>query len=165
MSAPAGEIIRPLPVANVPFAGLPGADYSQTRRRFEALREALLDESGAGPADAAGPIVGPVAVVSEPGCDLDPFLPQPESREWFLRVGRGEASTWRNQVTLCHAFGSEPNFDPGVCVEYLAPTPLLLVVASEDRLADTAITLEAFERARDATGPSVVMTATIHASM
>ncbi len=135
-------------VANVPLAGLPGVDYGDTRARFEAVRAMLLDESGRGLADTEGVVMGPVCVVPEPGVDLQPFLPQPESVEFFLQLGREQVATWQNRVTLRNAFGTEPQYDPGVCVAYLGK-PLLMVVASEDRLAETAITLDAFERASE----------------
>ena len=46
-----------------------------------------------------------------------------------------------------NSFGTDPLYDPGVCVEYVAPTPLLMVVATEDRLAATADSQAAYERA------------------
>jgi len=75
------------------------------------------------------------------------FLPQEESRAWFLSVGRAPGSRWRNRFTMRGGFGSEPAWDPGVCAPFVAPRPLLLVVASEDRLAATDVALAAFERA------------------
>jgi len=74
------------------------------------------------------------------------FLPQPESSGWFLEVGRQPGSTWRNRFTLV---GSEAGWDPGVCTPFVAPRALLMVVASEDRLAPTELSLAAFERARE----------------
>ncbi len=138
-------------VANVPFAALPGADYSDAadvRRRFEALRSALLDESGAGPADATSALVGPMQVVAE--AEAEPcFLPQPESAAWFLAEGRRPGSRWRNHFTLVGNAGGGPVWDPGVCPPFVAPRPLLMVVASEDRLAPTELAFQAFERARE----------------
>ena len=136
-------------VANVPFAALGGdTDYGETRERFEAMREALLDESGHGPADAnEGPVIGPLAVVEEDGNDLPVFLPQPESKQWFLRRGGEPGSRWYNRVTIRNAFGGDPVYDPGVCIDHIAPTPLLMVVAKEDRLAPSADARAAFERA------------------
>jgi fermentation-respiration switch protein FrsA (DUF1100 family) len=136
-------------VANAPFAGLGGdTDYADTRARFEAMRAAFLDESGKGLADMRDtPAFGPLAVVEEEGVPLAAFLPQPESKEWFLRVGAEPGSHWRNQVTVRNSFGTDPLYDPGVCVEYVAPTPLLMVVATEDRLAATADSQAAYERA------------------
>jgi hypothetical protein len=131
-------------VANVPFAAIPGVDYEDTEERFEGLRASLLDESGGGPADAAEDVFGPVAVVEEEGNDLPIFLAQPESREWFLRMGGEAGSRWRNCATIV---GMAAGWDPGVCVERIAPTPLLMVVATEDRLAETAVAQAAFARA------------------
>ena len=136
-------------VANVPFAALPGMDYSDAadlRRRFEALRAALLDESGAGPADSKALPVGPLQVVAEaPGEPC--FLPQPESSAWFLAAGRRPGSTWRNRFTLVGSVAGQPTWDPGVCAPFVSPRALLMVVASEDRLAATDLALASFERA------------------
>jgi fermentation-respiration switch protein FrsA (DUF1100 family) len=135
-------------VANVPLAGLPGVDYTDTAARFAAVRAMLLDDSGQGLADVDGVVMGPVCVVPEAGVELPAFLPQPESVEFFLQHGRRQAGTWQNRVTLRNAFGTEPAYDPGVCVGHLGK-PLLMVVAAEDRLAETAVTLAAFARAQE----------------
>jgi fermentation-respiration switch protein FrsA (DUF1100 family) len=138
-------------VANVAFAGLPGVDYSDTDdvdERFACLREALLDESGTGPADREDLPVGPMAVVLEEGDDRPAFLPQPESSEYFLPFAEGgaEPTTWRNDVTVVSMI-SEPLWDPGVCTSHIAPTPLMMVVATQDHLADTAVAVAAWDRA------------------
>lgn len=134
-------------VANVPFAGLPGTEYgADTDERFEAMRASFLDETGGGLADRPGDPLGPMPVVNEPGTEGG-FLGQPESSDWFLDVGRRPGSTWRNEVTVRNAFGTDPAFDPGVCVAHIAPTPLLMVVASDDRVAEAEVALAAYERA------------------
>jgi uncharacterized protein len=133
-------------VANVPWSGLPGVDYSDTGMAFAALRAALEDDAGPGTAAAAGEPAGPIAVIEEPGGTLPAFLPQPESTEWFLRAGRAAGSRWENRVWLASA-PDAPTFDPGVAVAHVAPTPLLMVVATHDDLAATDVTLAAFERA------------------
>lgn len=135
-------------IANVPFASLPDtAERIAGGGAFEAIRAALLDESGGGPADAEGEALGPFAVVAQDGVDLPPFLPFPEATGWFLHNGAERSATWRNRVTLRNCFGGEPAFDPGVCASHIAPTPLLMVVATEDRMAETAGALQTFERA------------------
>ena len=91
--------------------------------------------------------MGPLAVVPEEGVELPAFLAFEEASEWFLRAGAAPGSGWHNRVTLRNCFGTEPPFDPGVCVSHIAPTPLLMVIASDDRLAPTAGALKAFERA------------------
>jgi cephalosporin-C deacetylase-like acetyl esterase len=138
-------------VANVPLAGFPGVDYTDPASdagAFAALRDALDDPAGPGTAAAAVEPAGPLAPVDAPGNDLPVVMPQPESREWFLRVG-GPSSHWENRVWLGRAPEGAPAFDPGLAVAHIAPTPLLMVVASADTLAATDIALAAYERAGD----------------
>jgi len=73
-------------------------------------------------------------------------MPQPESTEWFLRVG-GPGTNWENRILLGATPEGAPAFDPGLAVAHIAPTPLLMVVASDDTLAATDVALAAFERA------------------
>jgi hypothetical protein len=127
------------------LSGLPGVDYKDTRERFQAIRDRLLHRST--PAEKADVVLGPLAVVEEPGSELNAYLSQPESSEWFLRFGRIAGSRWQNRVTLRNVFAGDPPFDPGICVSHVAPTPLLMVVATEDRVAEASVALEAFERA------------------
>lgn len=137
-------------VASVPFAGL-GADYADADAvdaRFSMVREALCDLSGAGPADSATPLAGPLAVVHEPGAPEGTrvFLNQPESSEWFLDHGRRPGSGWHNEVWLQAAFGTEPAFDPGVAAAHLR-APVLFIVATHDVVAATEVAIGAFDRA------------------
>src|SRR5690606_22393819 len=91
-------------VANVPFVG-GFAGEGTDEQRYAELRDALLDDSGGGPADATEEPTGPLAVVAEPGSGATAFLPQPESAEWFLDVGRRPGVGWQNRVLLRRAFG------------------------------------------------------------
>ena len=49
-------------IANVPFAGLLEDPSAPLDERFAAMRAALEDESGAGPADTTEPPIGPLPV-------------------------------------------------------------------------------------------------------
>lgn len=134
-------------VANVPFAGLPDVEYGDdVDERARAVIAEVLDESGAGLADHTSDLLGPFAVVAEDGTELPPFLPDPHAVDWFCDLGRRPGSRWRNEVTI-GGIRSDPKWDPGVCVHAVSPTPLLMVVALEDALADTAITIAAHDRA------------------
>lgn len=126
-------------VAQVPFVGNPhlaDADGAQ----FAAIRAAALG-------DAPGPgeqLVGPVPVVAA-GTATAAMLPQPESWEWF-RVLAERAPSWHNEVTLL-LDGAPAPFEPALAAVHLQPTPLLMIVATDDRVAETDLALAAFERA------------------
>ena len=131
-------------VANAPFGGLGDLDPADTEtieRRFEAMAE-VLDGVRALP---PGTEIGPMAVVLEPGDDGPAFLPQPESTEWFLANGPGAG--WENRFTL--TLTQDPPFDPFVCARHIAPTALLMVVATEDALASPEVARAAFESAHE----------------
>lgn len=133
-------------VANVPLVGFPGVDYSDaaaTAERFAALRAALDDPSGPGTAASRAEPAGPLAPVHAPGNELHVVMPQTESTEWFLRAG-GEGTNWENRIFLGGTPEGAPTFDPGVAAAHVAPTPLLMVVASADTLAATDVALAAY---------------------
>ncbi len=134
-------------VANVPLSGFPGANYSDPRSTFEAMREVVLDEGDQGLASRAVAEPRPLRVVDDGSEGPPAFMNQAESRRWFLRVGERPGSTWRNEVTVVNAFDCDPKFDPGYCMPYIAPTPLLMVVASGDNLTPASMAEEAFARA------------------
>ena len=134
-------------VANAPLAGMPGTDYRDTALVWTKMRDRLADP---GPkALSRRPVATPMELAVVAGPDGSPrpaFLPQEEAAAWFLRHGGGAKSTWRNDVTLANAFDCDPPFDPGQRVAHLQ-APLLMVVATEDRLALTSVALDAFARA------------------
>ena len=134
----ADERVRAV-VAQVPFAGLPDAEPDPDGARWTALRDALLAGTPGAPAEA----IGPLAVVSDDAA-IPAMLGQEESWEWFTAAGAG--TTWRNEVTVARDGGPVP-FDPGLAVARLAPRALLMIVATDDRLAATDVALAAFERA------------------
>ena len=137
-------------IANVPYAGM-AQDHRDGERaaRFEAMRTALEDESGGGPADIAGPPIGPMPVIRPSGGDpqAPAFLPQPESTEWFEASG-GPASGWQNTFTLRGLSGAMP-FDPSFAAPFVTPTPMLMVVATEDRVADAEVARHTFALAQE----------------
>jgi fermentation-respiration switch protein FrsA (DUF1100 family) len=67
-------------------------------------------------------------------------LPTPDSYEWFTETARLRAPAWRNEVTL-QSVELFTEYEPGAYIEYISPTPLLMVVAAGDHLtvADEAI--------------------------
>ncbi|CAB4602615.1 unannotated protein [freshwater metagenome] len=127
-------------IANAPFAGIGDlvANPSHAEQRFIAMRVAFDNSSlDVGPRE-----IGPMAVVLDAGIE-SAVLPQPESSEWFLAHGPGNG--WVNSVTMMMT--TTPPFDPGACSPSLDGTALLMVVATNDEVASTAVALDTYERA------------------
>lgn len=127
-------------IANAPFAGIGDSmtEPEQISQRCFAMRVAL-DQTGL---DIGRREIGPMPVVLDEGIDAA-FLPQPESSEWFLT--NGPRNGWTNMVTM--AMSVAPPFDPSACAPELDGTALLMVVATDDQVAPTAVALETYERA------------------
>jgi uncharacterized protein len=106
-----------------------------TREQFDADREARF----------AGQPPAMLAVVSD-----DPAvpcgLPTADSYQWFTETGRTRAPAWRNETTL-RTVEMFTEYEPGVYIDRIAPTPLLMVVAARDHLTVVDQALEAYQRA------------------
>lgn len=73
-------------------------------------------------------------------------LPTADAYAWFTRNQRERAPTWRNEVTL-RSVEMLTEYEPGIAIARISPTPLLLVVARDDTVAVTDLALAAYERA------------------
>jgi uncharacterized protein len=104
---------------------------------FDADREARFR----GEAPAMVPVV-----------DADPMatsaLPTPDSWAWFSETARTRAPAWRNEVTL-RSVEMFWEYEPGAWIQWVSPTPLLMVVAEGDHLTVSDLAIEAFEAARE----------------
>ena len=60
-------------------------------------------------------------------------LPTPDSYDFFTRTGSDRAPSWENQVTL-RSIEFFQGYEPGRFLPLIAPTPLQMVVAPNDRL-------------------------------
>lgn len=94
-------------------------------------------------AQGADPIVIPV--VHENPLEQS-ALPTQDSYEWFTRAGAERAPAWRNEVTL-RSLELFQGYEPGEMLKRISPTPLLMVVAPEDRLAPGEWACAAYETA------------------
>jgi uncharacterized protein len=110
---------------------------ASVREAFDADREARFR----GEAPAMIPVV-----------DQDPMaasaLPTPDSWEWFSQTGETRAPAWRNEVTL-RSIEMFWEYEPGAWIQWISPTPLLLVVAQGDHLTVSDLAIAALERARE----------------
>jgi fermentation-respiration switch protein FrsA (DUF1100 family) len=75
-------------------------------------------------------------------------LPTPDSFAWFTETGRTRAPSWRNEVTL-RSVEMLTEYEPGIYVDRIAPTPLLMVVAAGDHLTVADEALGAYNLARE----------------
>lgn len=85
-----------------------------------------------------------------PVVDADPAamsaLPTPDSYEWFTATAAERAPAWRNEVTML-TMEYFRGYEPGKYIPLIAPTPLLMIVAPLDRLADGQFATAAFDTA------------------
>jgi fermentation-respiration switch protein FrsA (DUF1100 family) len=73
-------------------------------------------------------------------------LPTRDSWEWFSETGKTRAPAWHNEVTL-RSVEMFTEYEPGVYIEYISPTPLLMVLATGDHLTVVDEALNAYTRA------------------
>src|SRR5215470_2770887 len=73
-------------------------------------------------------------------------LPTADSWQWFTETGRTRAPAWRNEVTL-RSVEMFMEYEPGVYMGWVSPTPLLLVVARDDHLTVADEALAAYNQA------------------
>ena len=115
------------------------------RADFIAPVGAMFDEDRAKRYAGEPPAMIPVV-------DADPMapsaLPTPDSYTWFTETGATRAPSWRNEVTL-RSVEMFWEYEPGAHVQYVSPTPLLIVVAAGDHLTVCDLAIEAFEQARE----------------
>ena len=87
-----------------------------------------------------------------PVVDADPMapsaLPTPDSYTWFTETGATRAPSWRNEVTL-RSVEMFWEYEPGAYVQYVSPTPLMIVAAKGDHLTVCDLAIEAYEQARE----------------
>lgn len=74
-----------------------------------------------------------------------PIYATAEVRAFFECEARA-APAWRNQVTL-RSMEYARAYEPGAWIEFISPTPLLMIVGRQDTLTCHDLQLSAFERA------------------
>jgi uncharacterized protein len=73
-------------------------------------------------------------------------LATPDSWQWFTETSKQRAPSWRNEVTL-QSVEMFTEYEPGAYIEWISPTPLMLVVAAGDHLTVADEALAAYNRA------------------
>jgi fermentation-respiration switch protein FrsA (DUF1100 family) len=74
------------------------------------------------------------------------MLPNPEANEFYNRQARTIAPNWNAQVTV-ESLEKLLEYDPTYAIEFIAPTPLLVIVGEKDMSQPANLSLEAYARA------------------
>ena len=115
------------------------------RSDFIAAVGGMFDEDRANRYAGEPPAMIPVV-------DEDPMapssLPTADSYAWFTETAAARAPSWRNEVTL-RSVEMFWEYEPGAYIQWVSPTPLLMVVAAGDHLTVSDLAIEAYERARE----------------
>ncbi|MFN8454477.1 MAG: alpha/beta fold hydrolase [Anaerolineae bacterium] len=113
--------------------------WGPVRQMFAADREARY----------AGKPPAMIPVVSPPDKPLEACaLPTPDSWQWFTDTHKLRAPAWKNEVTL-RSVEMFHEYEPGVYLPNISPTPLLMVIANEDHLTVADLALAGYEEARE----------------
>jgi len=87
-----------------------------------------------------------------PAVDADPTaqvaMPQADAFEWFSKTAADRAPNWKNELTV-RSLELVLEYEPGSYISRISPTPLLMIVATNDTVASAEFALEAYERARE----------------
>jgi uncharacterized protein len=130
-------------VCQVPLiSGLRNARRLIRSDLFAATRAAFDDDRES---QYAGNPPGMIPVVAEnPG---DPCaLPTEDSSQFFFDTQKLRAPAWRNEVTL-KSVEMFIEYEPGIYISNVAPTPFFMAVAAGDHLVPVDIACEAYEQA------------------
>ena len=75
------------------------------------------------------------------------MMPSTDAYEWFSKVAN-RAPNWKNEVTV-RTMEMATEYEPVSYISQVSPTPLLMIVATDDVVAPVALALEAYEQARE----------------
>lgn len=69
--------------------------------------------------------------------------PHPDAYKWFTEAAK-IAPTWKNEITF-ESMEHYVEYNPASFVEFIAPTPLLMIAAMEDGITPPDLIIEAFD--------------------
>lgn len=110
--------------------------------QFPKLLEMLMQERIRRYNEGTVKYVKIVAPEGEPSLTSDA-----DSRAFFMHIAE-TCPTWRNEMAL-HSMEKLLEFNPGANIHLISPTPLLMIVATNDQVAQTDLALAAYQRARE----------------
>lgn len=70
--------------------------------------------------------------------------PHPEALKWFLETAKEVAPTWKNEITL-ESMEHYVEYHPASLIDFISPTPLMIIAAMEDGITPPDLIIEAYE--------------------
>ena len=129
-------------VSQVPLvAGLESARRLIRGDHWKMLRAGFEADRAARMRGELGARIAVTAPEGEPSA-----LPTADTFEFFTEFTKSHQTKWENDVTL-HSVELFTEYEPGIYVSRISPTPLLLVAALDDHLTPYDLTARAFEEA------------------
>ncbi|MCM3763814.1 alpha/beta hydrolase [Neobacillus niacini] len=83
-----------------------------------------------------------IQVVSNDGTPA--AQPHPECYKWFMGTKEAAAPNWENKITL-QSMEKYLEYNPAGLIDLISPTPLLMIVAMDDKITPPDMAIEAFE--------------------
>ncbi|MFI5623063.1 alpha/beta hydrolase [Nocardioides sp. NPDC051685] len=74
-------------------------------------------------------------------------MPAADAFEWFQKIPE-RAPNWKNELTA-RSMEMAVEYEPGSYISRISPTPLLMIVATEDAVAPVQLALDAYQEARE----------------
>jgi fermentation-respiration switch protein FrsA (DUF1100 family) len=122
----------------------PGDLLYGARARWAEDRRARL--AGASPATVPlRPDLDPAWLAHDPG-DAPPVPMGNDPQRWVTATPPARLAAWRNEITL-RSQELYAAYEPGVHISRVSPTPLMMIVMSEDSITPTDEILAAYEQA------------------
>jgi cephalosporin-C deacetylase-like acetyl esterase len=116
-------------------AAVPQAQLPEMRKGF--------DEDRRGRMSGRPPVTIPI-VAEDPSSRC--LFPSRDTWEYFKSLPSNSTKTWRNEVTL-RSVEYYTEYEPGIYVPYISPTPLQMIVALNDVIAPPELALAVYENA------------------
>ena len=80
-------------------------------------------------------------IVSEDGVAAQPH---PDAYKWFTETAKTVAPSWKNEITL-ESMEHYVEYNPASFIEFISPTPLMMIAAMDDGITPPDLIIEAFE--------------------
>ena len=126
-------------VAQVPtINGRKGAERKMGRKKFEQFLNNLTNyrtERYVTGQRKMYPVVAEDGVAAQP---------HPDAYKWFTETAETVAPSWKNEVTL-ESMEHYVEYNPASFIEFISPTPLMMIAAMDDGITPPDLIIEAFE--------------------